>query len=37
MDLKTIGYDYGPSDDFHPPAPYTEDDLFEGKAGTLIS
>uniref|UniRef100_A0A4W2G1S3 ARF like GTPase 13A n=1 Tax=Bos indicus x Bos taurus TaxID=30522 RepID=A0A4W2G1S3_BOBOX len=20
---------YGPSDDFHPPAPYTEDDLFE--------
>ncbi|XP_027389609.1 ADP-ribosylation factor-like protein 13A [Bos indicus x Bos taurus] len=28
---------YGPSDDFHPPAPYTEDDLFEGKAGTLIS
>ena len=28
---------YGPSDDFQPPAPYTEDDLFECKAGTLIS
>lgn len=28
---------YAPSDDFQPPAPYTEDDLFEGKAGSLIS
>nr|XP_005901088.1 PREDICTED: ADP-ribosylation factor-like protein 13A [Bos mutus] len=24
---------YGPSDDFHPPAPYTEDDLFEDLGG----
>ncbi|KAM9669117.1 ADP-ribosylation factor-like protein 13A [Dama dama] len=28
---------YAPSDDFQPPAPYTEDDLFEGKAGSLIN